>query len=316
MSFKIGHVKVNHDQKRISFFSFKPLVNFLGGACLLTLLACGSGGSGEDSASLSLSVTDAPVDGATAVVVEFTGVEIKGSNGPAFSVDFTESRQIDLLALQGENSEPLLVDLQIEPGDYQWMRLKVNAQSNVLDSTISFEDGSVFSLTIPSGSQTGLKLNKGFTVAAGASVNFTVDFDLRKSIVNPTGQTNDYFLKPSLRIVDNTEVGSIAGTVSSDLMLNQSCVDGGASVYLYSGSDIQADDEGSATSPISSALVELNPSSGDFEFTLGFLLAADYTAALTCDAENDDPEVDDNIEFIQSINVTSQVNQTVQINFE
>ncbi|MBW3567908.1 MAG: DUF4382 domain-containing protein, partial [Proteobacteria bacterium] len=50
---------------------------------------------------MSLGVTDAPVDSATRVVVEFTGVSAKRAGGQATVFDFDTPRQIDLLALQG-----------------------------------------------------------------------------------------------------------------------------------------------------------------------------------------------------------------------
>jgi hypothetical protein len=57
-------------------------------------------------------------------------------------------------------------------------------------------------LTIPSEVKTGLKLNRGFVVPAGGSANFTIDFDLRKSVHLPMSGT-DYLLRPTLRLADN-----------------------------------------------------------------------------------------------------------------
>lgn len=81
-----------------------------------------------------------------------------------------------------------------------------------------------YELRVPSGSETGLKHNTPFTVAEGtvdmtvADENsvYTIDFDLRKSIVNPGGQPG-YFLKSVLRLVQNINTGTISGTVDSQL---------------------------------------------------------------------------------------------------
>jgi len=61
-----------------------------------------------------------------------------------------EPRQIDLLALTA--------------GDYSWIRLKVNAARGLIDSYIDLLDDTRHSLYVPSGSQSGLKLNHGFNV--------------------------------------------------------------------------------------------------------------------------------------------------------
>lgn len=42
----------------------------------MLLSACGGGSNGSSDGSLSLGVTDAPVDSASKVIVEFDGVEV------------------------------------------------------------------------------------------------------------------------------------------------------------------------------------------------------------------------------------------------
>ncbi len=66
----------------------------LAGALLLALTGC-NGGSGS-SATMSLAVTDTPVDGAQSVVVAFTGVDLMGPDGQQ-SFPFSTEKKIDLL---------------------------------------------------------------------------------------------------------------------------------------------------------------------------------------------------------------------------
>ena len=55
-------------------------------ACALVLTACGGGGGGgNDTGQLSLGVTDAPVDDAASVVVQFSGVAFKRAGAGATS---------------------------------------------------------------------------------------------------------------------------------------------------------------------------------------------------------------------------------------
>jgi len=186
-------------------------------ACGL-IAACAGGGANNSSGSMTLSLTDAPVDGLTSVNVVFTGVELKPTNGAPFSVDFASPRSIDLLALQGGKVTNLFANQTVPVGHYDWVRLKVyvdqtaNDASNVIDS-----NGQQYNLWIPSGAETGLKLVHGFTVAQGSMTNFLIDFNLRKSIVAPPGAGTgyDYLLKPALRAIDQMKTGTL--NVSVDL---------------------------------------------------------------------------------------------------
>lgn len=85
--------------------TMKSSVSALAFLSVLGLAACDSGG--DDTGSVSVGVTDAPVDGATNVWVEFTGVTLKHKHEGKgeISFDFTTPRVIDLLALQGDASE-------------------------------------------------------------------------------------------------------------------------------------------------------------------------------------------------------------------
>lgn len=263
---------------------------------VLSLAACGGGNEGPRFGQLSLAITDAPVDDATAVVVEFTGVEVKPAGGEAISFDYDEPRTIDLLALQGGGSEVILDDVTVPAGAYDWVRLKVNAVADgTLDSYITLNDGSQHELYVPSGSQSGLKLVSGFVVPAGGASDFTIDFDLRKSVVEPMNASTEYVLKPALRIVDNAQVGKISGTVD-----NARIVDGcSPAVYVFSGAGVTPDDvDGTAPDPVSSAAVKLDTGTGQYTYTVAFLAPGSYTVAFTCDAAADDPETSDTLTFV------------------
>lgn len=261
------------------------------------LVACG-GGDGVSTGSLSLSLTDAPVDNADEVVVEFYGVELQPANGPRITFDFTSrcsldpaSCQIDLLALTGGTSSLILDNETVPSGQYNWLRLMVNAQPNVRDSYIVV-GGQEFELRIPSGDESGLKLNRGFVVPAGGIADFTIDFDLRKSVHDPVG-SSDYILRPTLRIVDNVEVGTLSGSVDSSFFASGTCT--GAVYVFFDGTPGAPDDEdgvGGGPDPITSALV---PDDGAYNYTVAFLSEGDYHIAFTCDAAADNPAVDDSI---------------------
>jgi len=279
----------------------------------LGLAACGGGGGGGGSASstgtLKLGITDAPVDAADAVVVKFTGVELKPMNGSALSIDFASPKTIDLLGLQGTSRAMLLDGETVPAGQYEWMRLKVQADPNVAGDSYVTIDGAQCEMRIPSGAETGLKMIRGFTVGVGAISDFTVDFDLRKSLVRPPGQHTmvescggqAYMLKPVLRVVDNLQVGSISGTVDPTLVAQKCGTDSTISkvapgnVYLFGPytdtapvPDDVDDNSADGADPIASAMV-MSGANGN-TYTIGFVPAGNYVLAYTC--APDQPDVD------------------------
>lgn len=218
-------------------------------------------------------------------------------------------KQIDLLALNGGQTDVLLNGFVLPAGHYPWIRLMVDT-AGILDSYIVVSGGADHELTIPSGSETGLKLNRGFDVPAGGSANFTMDFDLRKS-VTVTG-TGDYVLRPTIRMVDNTMVGAIAGTVAPSLVPS-GCT---PAVYVFSGAGATpVDIDGIAPDPVTTAIVKLDSVTGEYRYNAAFLEAGDYTIAYTCDAAKDEPTTSEALAFVGATTVAVTANATTLHNF-
>ncbi|MCZ6559899.1 MAG: DUF4382 domain-containing protein [Gammaproteobacteria bacterium] len=288
--------------------------------CAIALALSGCGNETPAKGTLTLAVTDAPVDSAQRVVVFFASVEIKPANGQAFTVDV--SNQIDLLALAGGGSEIILHEVELDAGHYNWIRLEVNAEATMMDSFIELDDGSIHSLFIPSGDQNGLKLIGGFDVPAGGNASFTLDFDLRKSVHNPIGLLPDYILRPTVKMIDTgvngDPVGGIGGMVSSNLIFDELCTGtSGDAVYVFSGPNSPIDDvDGIAPDPIDSAVVTMD-TFGYFVYLIDNLPIGVYTVAFTCDAQFDDPATDDDITFLGgTFNVTVEEGIIKEQNFE
>lgn len=285
----------------------------IAGLFTLTLAACGDGGSGNgETGQLTLGITDSPVDVADAVVVEFTGVELKPRQGPAFSRNFATPKTIDLLAYQAGERAMLLDGEEIPAGEYLWMRLKVNADPDVAgDSHISI-DGADCELRIPSGDERGLQLIRAFTVGVGTTTDLTVDFDLRRSVRRPPGQTTPvpacdgqvFLLRPVVRVVDRLEVGRIAGSVDPTFVTEQcgpADTQSGiypGNVYLFGplpeGEVVVPDDYDMVASDPNGedALASAMVRETDLGYTIAFVPAGNYQLAYTCDA--DDADIDAN----------------------
>lgn len=295
------------------------------------LAACGGGGGGNDSntttSKLSLAVTDAPVDNADAVVLSFTGVELLDAGGEVLeSFSFDTPKSIDLLDLQGDNSAFLLEYETVPPGVYEQVRLIVdteNASCNNLvapfDSYITV-DGTDYPLVVPGGGASGFKVVGPLTVATGGLASYTVDFDLRRSIAE-RGATGCYNVNPVLHVVDNAQVGTLAGTIDGAMLVNDSCPNSnpttgeGSAVYLFADAPVVPDDvDGNDPEPLTSSL--LTPDGqGGFTYEIGFLLAGNYTIAVTCQAGDDDPETDDAISFQSAADVTIEAGVTTTQDF-
>lgn len=103
----------------------------------------------------------------------------------------------------------MIGDAKLPVGHYSQLRLYIGSGSNVV------VNGQTKSLNVPSGSQSGLKLNVDATIHSDAVYALTLDFDAGRSIVVSGPPTNpNYSLKPVIRVVTTATTGAIAGTVS------------------------------------------------------------------------------------------------------
>ena len=281
--------------------SFARFLIIVTSAALLAACGSGDGGGGSKDAptgSLKLSVTDAPVDDAEAVWIKFRAVEFKPEGGSpvrhellgAGNPQVPAPQSINLLPLQEGRSAVLVNNLELPAGRYEWIRLIVDNVENERDSYIVIE-GNECELRVPSGDESGLKLIRGFTLPANGSVALTVDFDLRKSIVEPPGQqgtgidcTQAYLLKPVLRLVQDSDVGAITGTVDPSLFLP----DCSRLVYVFSdgtgpaGGTLPDDQDADDPNPV--VMAKADAVTGAYHAS--FLPSGNYTLAFTCGLDN------------------------------
>lgn len=253
------------------------------------------------------------------VVVTFTGVRVRHADGDWLEYTFSEPKSWNLLTLQGGNSATLLDEQEVPAGEYTELRLLVDTDASYVAE--SSQPDVQQTLAVPSGEQSGLKLKGRFVVAADTRTDFTVDFDVAKSIVNPEGPSlGDYLLKPVLRLVNNLEVGSISGNV--DYVTLQSvrlsdteqadCAYSGA-VYVYEGAEVTPTDlnvNAETDGPLLVVPVSDDDNDGQYRYTAAFLPAGDYTLGYSC--QLDDNETDDVLEFdgIQTVTVVAG-NETI-----
>jgi hypothetical protein len=293
------------------------------------LAACGGGGGSgttkQQTGTLKLSLTDAPVDSAQEVWIQFRAVEFKPVGADPVTQDLKDAqgvatpKRINLLPLQNGRTAVLLDGVTLPAGSYEWVRLIVDNETNVRDSYVVV-NGNECELRIPSGDESGLKMVSGFTLPAAGTAALTADFDLRKSIRQPPGQqgsgtncTQAYLLKPVLRLVQDSQVGAITGKVDPSLFAAAGCT---RMVYAFSdgtnaaGSTVPDDYDGVAPDPVQ--MVKADAVTGNYQ--VSFLPAGNYTLAFTCG--EDDMEKNDALAFSAPKGAVVQANLvTAGVNF-
>lgn len=280
-----------------------------------TLAVISLGGCWDSSSSpttLTLAVADAPVDGATSVVIEFTGVQIQGASGAPQEFDFSVPQDVDFLQLQDDEFNVLLDNMDFAPGTYQSVTLLVNMSN----SSITLNDGSVHPLVLTGSDKTGVKVASTFTITSGEQASFTVDFDLRKSITLASGT---YEFTPFLQFVDNLQAGAIEGTVSPAFLIGSTAITDPACspvAYIYAGASVTPVDLNptSKIQPVITATVKFNSFFGDYEYDADFVNPGTYTVALTC-AAGDNPAAVDTLTFSPTQIATVSADNLTEVDF-
>jgi len=309
----------------------------------------GGGGGSEATAPLTLSVTDAPINSTAidSVCVDFTRITVHYAGEQEVVLNYrplpAQVRPethcatgvwdgtgpvppVRLSALGGALTVALAESLQVPVGRITWIRLHFTDKSYVLDNL-----GGQHPLRCPSCEPTdnnagrGFKLNRTFEVGSGG-LALAVDVDLKRSLVT---DTSGYMLRPTARIENSAEVGTIAGEVHADVVTGQGGVpytgtttETGCAVYVYANHDTTPDDFYDGSPVIAAARVLYSESLGQYRYAVGALpggttaVPTPYSVALTCDV--DDPTVDDTsavVTFMAGKNADVVIGQTTTVDF-
>ena len=198
---------------------------------LLVAAACGSDSTPTNNTTTGTVVvrlTDAPSDDIQSATIFVSQVALLP--GPVI-LSSTKS-SFNLLTLQN-GVTVVLADFEVPTGSYTQLRLIVDSARVVLKDGKTFSDGSTTaSLKVPSGSESGLKVNFSGPVAVteGETV-LLVDFDVSRSFVfqGPPARPNSVSFKPVLHASLMNVAASISGTVTP--------LTSGAALYAISGTD-------------------------------------------------------------------------------
>lgn len=189
-----------------------------------------TGPSSGTTGHLKISMVDAPAEfDAVNIVVTRVEVHIAGDSSSNWMIVNSVPHTYDLLQLRN-GAAVVIGDTFLTAGHYTQIRLIIGDSSNVVVNGIPFP------LTIPSGMQTGIKLNHEFDLTAGNLYELLLDFDADRSIhITGNGQ---YIMNPVIRVTAVITSGSISGQVlPTDANATVSTVIGQDTVSTYPNSE-------------------------------------------------------------------------------
>jgi hypothetical protein len=174
--------------------------------------------SGPGYGTMNVRLTDDPGD-YDQVNIVVTQISARLEDGAVFDTTGAESLEVedgwvildntthtyDLMTLQNGVTRQVANEL-VPAGRYTQIRMKIGTGSNVVI------DGVTHPLTVPSGAQSGWKINGIFDVPTNGGMSITLDFDAARSIV--TTGNGDYILKPVIRAMPTPLSGAISGSLS------------------------------------------------------------------------------------------------------
>lgn len=171
----------------------------------------------DQTGRIVVKITDAPfpinlIDEAS---VTITKVEIRSVGDTAdnpFLTLFKDTLEFNLLELRNGITAELL-DTEIPSGEYDLIRIYVE------EASIAVKDHDVYSVKVPSGKSTGIKIFvQPFLRIAGGLTEVLLDFNLDRSFVlkgnmNSPAGIKGFNFKPVIRAVNSATTGTVEGVV-------------------------------------------------------------------------------------------------------
>jgi hypothetical protein len=177
-----------------------------------------AGGQGQ----IKVTMVDAPAsyDQINIVVARVEVHKAGADTNSGWIVINNNTATYNLLTLRN-GASVILGNSSLDIGHYTQIRLILGTGSNVV------VNGTAYSLDVPSGMQTGIKLNHEFDIQSNVVYELMLDFNAERSIIL-TGN-GQYKMTPVIRLVPVIISGTISGQINQ--------LDADAFVYVVSGTD-------------------------------------------------------------------------------
>lgn len=180
-------------------------------ALAVAITACGSSDSGPGRINVRL--TDGPSVDYDKLFLDIREVQIHADGG--WVTLGTPNVVVDLLTLQNGITTTLVDGKSIEAGHYTQMRLVLGPENTIVLAGDGPESERTERLVVPSGQQSGVKLNVNFDVQPDTTADVVLDMDAARSVfVHRTGASAKYLLRPVVSAVDILLTGAIRGVLT------------------------------------------------------------------------------------------------------
>ncbi len=186
------------------------------GMGLVLLLGTYGCTTSDGTGTLRVKLTDSPfptdlVAEANVTITRLEAREADGDEGSPFLTLTEEAQTHNLLDLRNGVTASL-AELDVPAGSYDLFRIYVT------EGEVVMKDGNTFTLIVPGGAQTGIKLfvSPAIEVIDGLTSDLLLDFDVEKSFV-AKGQGDSitgFNFKPVIWASNKSTVGSLAGSVA------------------------------------------------------------------------------------------------------
>ena len=274
---------------------------------LLGAFALLAGCEGEVTMDLG---TELPADpNITQVVANVRGLEFTTSGGGTKRLEFNDSEAMEFIDLAENNGAlRLFTSEELPEGNYTGVRLLFD-EDRLDDAFVTLADGTEYPLNVVDGEYASLSFS--IEDNDSSSDSFTLVVDLRQSL-SFDDDNNEYTLTPVMRAVDTEDMSRIDGNVSVTCPAGDEL--GTGAVYLYQGEDITADDvDGAGVEPYATSPIFTSQGGTSFFYALRYLPAGDYTLAVSCSGNDDNPVEDDDLQFRNVINVQLDDSETMTL---
>lgn len=176
---------------------FKKIFFVLLLALSAMLVSCNNNSAVKAGNHLQIRMHDFPIQDQSVekVIVEIKKIEVNNSVSGWMTVSDTD-KKYDLLELQNGKTV-IILDSPLPIGTYDQIRLELNPDNEIIANNLSYP------LTVPSGTESGIKLITPFEIEEGKMVEVTLDFDAQKSVNYTKG--DGFHLKPVIKVEKITE---------------------------------------------------------------------------------------------------------------
>jgi hypothetical protein len=224
---------------------------------------------------VNFNLTDAPLDATNveAVFITVNKIEVNGPKGWV-DINFQGPLVINLLDYQNGLSTQLSA-VNLDTGRYTEIRMILNAAEQGKEKAnegcyIKFKDGQNVGMFVPSGAQSGYKLQGEFIVKSQSQISVTLDFDVRKS-VHKAGNSGKYMLKPVVRFVVNNNSGTVKGTFADYVFYDRATVFAYRQGTFTAEEEVENDEHARFANAVNNGVVDV-----DGNYTIAFLPEGTY----------------------------------------